>query len=41
MTIFETYYPLIITGGILGVFSIVFIIAYALIKDKKETKEKA
>ena len=35
--IFETYYPLIIVGGILGVFSIIFIVAYALIKDKKES----
>ena len=37
MTIFETYYPLIIVGGVLGVFSIIFIVAYALIKDKKES----
>ena len=35
--IFETYYPLIITGAILGVFSLIFILAYALIKNKKES----
>ena len=35
--IFETYYPLIITGGVLGTVSLIFIIAYALIKDKKES----
>ena len=35
--IWETYYPLIITGGILGTFAIIFIVAYALIKDKKES----
>ena len=33
---FETYYPLIIMGAILGVFSLIFIVAYALIKNKKE-----
>ena len=37
MTFFETYYPLIITGAVLGVFSVIFILAYALIKDKKES----
>lgn len=36
MTVFETYYPLIIMGAILGVFSIIFATAYALIKNKKE-----
>lgn len=30
------YYPLLIAGGIIGLFSIVFIVAYAMIKDKKE-----
>ena len=35
--IWQTYYPLIIIGGILGVFATIFIIAYALIKDKKES----
>ena len=34
---FEQYYPLIIMGAILGVFALVFIIAYVLIKDKKES----
>lgn len=34
---FEKYYPLIIMGGILGALSLIFIIAYALIKDKKES----
>ncbi len=35
--IFETYYPLIIMGAVLGVFSLIFILAYALIKNKKES----
>ena len=30
------FYPLIVVGAIIGVFSTIFIIAYALIKDKKE-----
>ena len=30
------YYPLLIVGAIIGVISVVFIIAYASIKDKKE-----
>lgn len=30
------YYPLLIAGGIIGLFSIIFIVAYAMIKDKKE-----
>ena len=34
---FKTYYPLIIMGGIIGTFAIIFILAYALIKNKKET----
>lgn len=33
----EKYYPLIIMGGILGALSIIFILAYCLIKDKKES----
>ncbi len=32
----RTYYPLLIVGGIIGVLSTIFIVAYALIKDKKE-----
>ena len=35
--IWQTYYPLIIIGGILGVFATIFIVAYALVKDKKES----
>ena len=30
------YYPLLIVGAVIGVFSIIFILAYALMKDKKE-----
>ncbi len=30
------YYPLIVVGGVIGFFSIVFSLAYALIKNKKE-----
>ena len=30
------YYPLLIIGALIGLFSIVFIIAYVSIKDKKE-----
>ena len=30
------YYPLLVTGGILGLFSVIFIVAFLLIKDKKE-----
>ena len=33
---FEKYYPLIIVGAVLGVITIVFVLAYALIKNKKE-----
>ena len=33
---FEQYYPLIIMGAILGVFALIFLIAYLLIKNKKE-----
>ena len=35
--IFETYYPLIIVGGVLGTASLIFVLAYAFIKDKKES----
>ncbi len=31
------YYPILIVGSIIGAFSLIFIIAYALIKDKKES----
>jgi len=30
------YYPLLICGAIIGVFSVIFIVAFALIKNKKE-----
>ena len=30
------YYPLLVTGAIVGVLSIAFIIAFAAMKDKKE-----
>ena len=30
------YYPLLIVGGIIGIFSIIFLVAYLSIKDKKE-----
>lgn len=33
---FEQYYPLIIMGAILGVFALIFLTAYLLIKNKKE-----
>ncbi len=33
----KNYYPLLILGAVLGVFSAVFIIAYCLIKDKKQS----
>ena len=32
----HAYYPLLLTGGIIGFFSIVLIVAYASIKDKKQ-----
>ena len=35
--VFQQYYPLIITGGIIGVVAILFIVAYVMIKDKKES----
>lgn len=31
------YYPLLVVGSIIGVISIVFIVAYALMKEKKES----
>ena len=31
------YYPLLIMGAILGVLSICFVLAYAMMKNKKET----
>ena len=34
---FEQYYPLIIVGAVLGVFAIIFLLAYLLIKNKKES----
>ena len=30
------YYPIILVGAIIGILSIIFIVAYALMKDKKE-----
>ena len=30
------YFPLIVVGAIIGVISIIFVIAYALIKNKKK-----
>ncbi len=30
------YYPLLVTGAVIGVFTLIFIIAFALIKDKKK-----
>ncbi len=37
MPFFKQYYPLIIMGAILGVFALLFLLAYALIKNKKES----
>ena len=34
---FEQYYPLIIVGAVLGVISVVFLLSYVFIKNKKET----
>ena len=36
MSTLRVYYPLLIVGAIIGVFATAFIIAYAMIKDKKE-----
>ena len=30
------FYPLLIIGSLIGIFSVIFIIAYLSIKDKKE-----
>ena len=30
------YYPLLLCGGVIGLFSAIFIFAYATMKDKKE-----
>ena len=30
------FYPLLVVGGVVGVFSLIFIIAYLSIKDKKQ-----
>ena len=30
------YYPLLLAGGIIGLISVVLIVAYASIKDKKQ-----
>ena len=30
------YYPLLIVGGILGLISVILIVAFAMIKDKKQ-----
>ena len=32
----HAYYPLLLTGGIIGFISILLIVAYASIKDKKQ-----
>ena len=32
----KTYYPLVVMGAVLGVFALIFLLAYALIKNKKE-----
>ncbi len=31
------YYPILIVGALIGIISLIFIIAYAMVKDKKET----
>ena len=33
----HAYYPLLLTGGIIGFISILLIVAYASIKDKKQS----
>ncbi len=33
----HAYYPLLLTGGIIGFFSLILIVAYASIKDKKQS----
>ncbi len=37
MTFFEKYYPIIIMGAIVGAFALFFLLAYAMIKNKKES----
>ena len=32
----HAYYPLLLTGGIIGFVSLILIVAYASIKDKKQ-----
>ena len=31
------YYPLLLMGGIIGTISLILLIAYGLVKDKKES----
>ena len=31
------YYPLLLMGGIIGMISLILLIAYGLVKDKKES----
>ena len=31
------YYPLLLIGGIIGTISLILLIAYGLVKDKKES----
>ena len=33
-------YPLLIVGAVIGVFAVIFIIAFAMMKDKKESYHK-
>ena len=33
----HAYYPLLLTGGIIGFLSLILIVAYASIKDKKQS----
>ena len=35
VTDMHDYYPLLLVGGIIGLISIVLIVAFAMIKDKK------
>ena len=32
----KEYWPLLLTGAVIGTFALVFVIAYASIKNKKE-----
>ena len=36
VTDMHDYYPLLLVGGILGLISVVLIVAFAMIKDKKQ-----